>query len=602
MNELLAYLLKFSISLSLVTIFYSVFLRRLTFYNWNRWYLLLYPVACFFLPMLDIGWWMESEKADLTALKQLPALGSWKPVETVSDEGSIGFWPVVMLVVLVGSAAMGIRLLLQWLSFRRLSGKAVLVGGEDMKLYAVDETIIPFSFGRSVFVNPALHSEADLKDIILHEMVHVRQHHTADMMLGELLLVLNWFNPFAWSLRNAIRQNLEFIADRQVLTHGVDRREYQYLLVKVVGQRNFSMASHLNFSALKTRIMMMNKIRSTRIHLVKFAFVVPLAAILLLAFRKKQEAVPAAAFEPVLLRLVDDGLEPASEKTPEVLQGVYGQAATDTVPNATKTWTAGPTDKGYTYKVRESNGTGQVTILDKKKKIVKTMTLVEWENNQASLEKQYGELPPPPPPPPAPPAPPAPAVKSAPRAPAPPAPATSVSPVAPAAPIAPVAPAKNGTVTILDGAVKEEQNTRITASSFRIQGTVDGTSPLYFVDGKEWAQDDISLIDPNRIKAVNVLKGNSATSVYGERAKEGVILIETKKKDAQEPVTVIGYAKPSGNPPLYIVNGKEWTAEAFKKVKPENIESITVWKDKKAIEKYGEKGRNGVLVVELKKQ
>ena len=76
MNELLAYLLKFSISLSLVTIFYSVFLRRLTFYNWNRWYLLLYPVACLFLPMLDIGWWMESEKADLTALQQLPALDS----------------------------------------------------------------------------------------------------------------------------------------------------------------------------------------------------------------------------------------------------------------------------------------------------------------------------------------------------------------------------------------------------------------------------------------------------------------------------------------------------------------------------------------------
>lgn len=601
MNELLAYLLKFSISLSLVTIFYSVFLRRLTFYNWNRWYLLLYPVACLFLPMLDIGWWMESEKADLTALQQLPALGSWKPVETVSDEGSIGFWPVVMLVVLVGSVAMGIRLLLQWLSFRRLSSKAVLVGGEDLKVYAVDETIIPFSFGRSVFVNPALHSEADLKDIILHEMVHVRQHHTADMMLGELLLVLNWFNPFAWSLRNAIRQNLEFIADRQVLTHGVDRREYQYLLVKVVGQRNFSMASHLNFSALKTRIMMMNKIRSTRIHLVKFAFVVPLAAILLLAFRKKQEAVPAAAFEPVLLRLVDDGVEPASEKTPEVLQGVYGQAtATDTVPNATKTWTAGPTDKGYTYKVRESNGTGQVTILDKKKKIVKTMTLEEWENSQASLEKQYGELPPPPPPPPAPPAP---AVKSVPAAPPAPASAVPVVPTAPTAPIAPAAPAKSGISIAGDElVVKDDQTTRITGSAIRIQGTVDGASPLYFVDGKEWAEADVSLIDPNRIKAVNVLKGNSATSVYGERAKEGAILIETKIKDAQEPVTVIGFAKPSGNPPLYIVNGKEWTAEAFKKVKPENIESITVWKDKKAIEKYGEKGRNGVLVVELKKQ
>jgi TonB-dependent SusC/RagA subfamily outer membrane receptor len=294
------------------------------------------------------------------------------------------------------------------------------------------------------------------------------------------------------------------------------------------------------------------------------------------------------------MRLVDDGLEPANEKTPEVLQGVYGQAtATDTVPKATKTWTAGPTDKGYTYKVRENNGTGEVTILDKKKKIVKTMTLEEWENNQASLEKQYGELPPPPPPPPAPPAP---AATSAPAAP-------PVAPTAPTAPVAPAAPAKSGISIAGDElVVKDDQTTRITGTAIRIQGTADGASPLYFVDGKEWAESDVSLIDPNRIKAVNVLKGNSATSVYGERAKEGVILIETKIKDAREPVTVIGYAKPAGDPPLYIVNGKEWTAEAFKKVKPENIESITVWKDKKAIEKYGEKGRNGVLVVELKKQ
>lgn len=66
-------------------------------------------------------------------------------------------------------------------------------------------------------------------------MAHVRQRHTIDLAIGEMICVINWFNPFASLTRNAVRQNLEFIADQNVLTKGCDRTAYQYLLLKVIG-------------------------------------------------------------------------------------------------------------------------------------------------------------------------------------------------------------------------------------------------------------------------------------------------------------------------------------------------------------------------------
>ncbi|GAB2652371.1 hypothetical protein GCM10027036_01780 [Flavihumibacter cheonanensis] len=594
MNDMLLYLVKFTLSLSLVTIFYQLFLRKLTFYNWNRWYLLVYPLGCFMLPLLDIGWWLEADRVDLSALQQLPALGNWTPTSATVSSVNFNYWYLLNGILVSGSIIMAIRILIQYLSYRRLSKRAALLGGEDIKLYAVPEKIIPFSFGRSVYINPALHSEADLNDIIRHEMVHVRQHHTADMMLAEFLLVLNWFNPFAWILRHAIRQNLEFIADRQVLTHGVDRRQYQYLLVKVVGQRNFSMASHLNFSALKTRIVMMNKIRSARIHLLKFAFAVPLAAILLLAFRKKQELqeIPESVNSSALLRLVQD-------------EGQVAENRNDTVPSSKKSYLAGPTDKGYHIRITEKNGVGEVTILDQKKKKVKSMSLEEWNANKAQYEKQYGELPPPPPPPPAPPGP----AKASPVAPS--APVSPVAPAHPAVPAAPPVPVKQNLLVISEGdskvVVDEEQNATISGSRVKLNMPKDG-GPLYFVNGKEWTKEDVSLIDPNRIKAIHVLKNEQAVAKYGERGKEGVILIDTKSENVVvepgsklEPITVTGFAK-SESSPLYIVDGSEMSPDEFKKMKPESIESITVYKDKKAIERFGANGKNGVIVVTRKKQ
>jgi beta-lactamase regulating signal transducer with metallopeptidase domain len=96
-----------------------------------------------------------------------------------------------------------------------------------------------------------------------------------DILWGEWLCILNWYNPFAWMIRRSIRQNLEFIADNKVLENGIDKKQYQYLLLKVTGSPQFTIGASFNLSSLKKRIAMMNKIKSARVHLLRFLLLFP---------------------------------------------------------------------------------------------------------------------------------------------------------------------------------------------------------------------------------------------------------------------------------------------------------------------------------------
>ncbi len=176
---------------------------------------------------------------------------------------------------------------MRWLSLVRLRRKATLIGGDGVKIYQVDGPVIPFSFGNAIYINQHLHTEKEWEDIILHEYVHIRQRHTVDILIAELVCIVNWYNPFAWLIRYSIRQNLEFIADQQVLDKGVDRKGYQYHLLKVMGEPRYRLANNFNFSSLKKRIVMMNQMRSAKLHLLKLLFVLPLVTVVLVAFRDR---------------------------------------------------------------------------------------------------------------------------------------------------------------------------------------------------------------------------------------------------------------------------------------------------------------------------
>jgi hypothetical protein len=288
------YLLKCSISLSIVWIFYQLFLRRLTFYSLNRWYLLGYSAMAFFIPLIHLGPIAESDPARQPLIIQfIPTIGDYRIVADPDAGGRFTWngWNYGLALIALGAVFLLMRLAGRWLSLRRIRQQARLIENTTVRIYQVDEDIIPFSFGNAIYINQHLHTEKEWEEIILHEYVHIRQQHTADILLAELVCILNWYNPFAWLLRHSIRQNLEFIADHKVLENGFDKKNYQYHLLKVIGEPCYRLANNFNFSSLKKRIVMMNKIRSARLHLVKFLFILPLIAVLLLAFRDKYEGM-----------------------------------------------------------------------------------------------------------------------------------------------------------------------------------------------------------------------------------------------------------------------------------------------------------------------
>lgn len=417
---LLAYLLKLSLSLAVVFLFYRLVLQHLTFYTWNRWYLLGFTTLSFLIPLVDIStWWAGNRAASLPAMTQyIPQVEAFGEADLAQTGPAFSAWDGLLLVLLLGIGGLLLRTGVQVFSFLRIRQRAQLLSGLEVRIYQVDADILPFSFGRSVFLNRTLHREQDLPEIIRHELVHVQQGHTADIIWMELVCILNWYNPFAWLLRRQVRENLEFIADRQVLQTGIDKKHYQYLLLQVTGGPAFHLSNQFNFSPLKKRIMMMNKMPSTRSQLAWFLFLLPLVSVLLLAFRGTDiQAVPKEQQRPAqtqpLLNAYDDplpgrGME--AGKIGEAKNQIRQQGSQEKTAKTSNQATSSQEPKPDEFKLfmqrnpqvkgLQWNQEDQVIIRLKSGK-QETFDLQD-KASMAALEQKYGKLPPPPPPPPVP--------------------------------------------------------------------------------------------------------------------------------------------------------------------------------------------------------
>ncbi|QRR00222.1 M56 family metallopeptidase [Dyadobacter sandarakinus] len=301
------YLVKVSLGFVVVSLLYVLVLRRLTFYSWNRFYLLAASALCFFIPFFDVSPMLNrlDSYSGQEIVQQVPSVSRVlpnpvTPAMTMSETPHAQLrvapeqHPVDWLLIVwgVGVAAMLVRLMVRILSMARIMRRAQLAYHDGVRIYHLDQDISPFSFGKAVFYNPALHRDDDLPDIMLHELVHVRQHHTFDVIWGELLCMINWFNPLVWLLSYGMRQNLEYIADREVLESHPDSKAYQYLLLKTTLRADLSLANQFGYPSLKKRIAMMNRKRSPRLALVSFLLLLPLTALLLAAFRPELPTSP----------------------------------------------------------------------------------------------------------------------------------------------------------------------------------------------------------------------------------------------------------------------------------------------------------------------
>ncbi|MBW8684110.1 M56 family metallopeptidase [Chitinophaga rhizophila] len=264
---MLIYLLKANIALVLFYLAYYFGLRRLTFYTLNRFFLVGGILCAAVCPLIDPSLFIrEHHELNAVAISYIPDLSTLKqhPSEPfINTLLKYVFWSGVVI--------MSVRLMVQLFSLWGLHRQTNKTIYENESLRIMEKQANPFSFLRNIYINPSLHTPDELVAIIRHEKIHVQQWHSLDVLLGELNKIFYWFNPGAWLMSVAIRENLEFITDRSILRQGIDAKAYQYSLIKVSGiPYATAIANNFNFSHLKQRIMMMNKKRSSRYNLLRY--------------------------------------------------------------------------------------------------------------------------------------------------------------------------------------------------------------------------------------------------------------------------------------------------------------------------------------------
>lgn len=279
------YLLQINVGLILFYALYKLVCTRDTFFRSRRFILIVSLVLPFILPFIDVREWLESRDRmimlthfDYSAVLPEIVVGS-EAAETGNRVFVLSEW--IGYLYLAGVLVLLVRLAIQAFSLYCLIVRMPEKEINGVRVKCLNDPSGPFSFFGWIFLNPATVKEDELDEILTHEMAHVKQHHSVDILLAEMVSICCWMNPFAWLLKREVRLNLEFLADRKVMEAGFATKSYQYHLLGLAYNHKYGLSNNFNFSHLKQRIIMMNKKKSNAAGHIKYAlFVLPAFALL----------------------------------------------------------------------------------------------------------------------------------------------------------------------------------------------------------------------------------------------------------------------------------------------------------------------------------
>lgn len=283
------YSVKVAVCLALFYLFHKLLMSRDTFHTFNRFAILSMMLLSLVLPLVHLS--LDSEAGINRGTVVLEGLVA----QTVVDDGGNGVGEGMTLTqVLLATYVLGVVLfvgkaLLSVGSLLRLIRRARCVEVRNgIRIYTMQGDISPFSWFRYIIMSEKDWQE-NRREIVLHEMAHIRRCHSMDVALCNMMIVFQWYNPAAWLLKRELQTVHEYEADEAVLSAGVDATHYQMLLIrKAVGERLFLMANNLNHNSLKKRITMMKIKRTNPVQKAKIAFVLPLAAMTVAAFASQK--------------------------------------------------------------------------------------------------------------------------------------------------------------------------------------------------------------------------------------------------------------------------------------------------------------------------
>ena len=277
---MLTYLIKANVVLVVLFGFYQLISAGDTFFKWRRLSLLTIYVLSLLLPAIDPSV-LVNETAPLGNF--LPRMAYNLPEVTVQPTHATFDWQQLAVWLYTGVAlALLLRVLWQVVVVCRLAQRSERATLHGTAVCLLTGDYSPFSFFRWIFVNPVNKSPSQVKQILTHEQTHVAQWHSVDALLSQLFVAAFWFNPVAWLMRLQVRNNLEYLADRSVISGGTDKKAYQYHLLAVAYRTNVAtITNNFNVLPLKKRIKMMNKQTSNPLARFKYLLFVPLAVALL---------------------------------------------------------------------------------------------------------------------------------------------------------------------------------------------------------------------------------------------------------------------------------------------------------------------------------
>lgn len=284
-EEAFIYLIKVNIALVVFYLFYRLLFSRDTFFTFRRVSLLSLLLVAFLYPLVLISF--EEEQKAVIHQTVTRYAGNLLPELTVGGTAPAGEYRVADLLFYgygaVVIALLG-RIILQVISILRLVRAGRRTVCLSVPVIALPGDLAPFSFFKWIFVNPSRYETGDLQEILTHEQTHASQYHSLDVMISEILCAFFWINPAMWLLKTEIRRNLEFLADKRVVHAGFDRKAYQYHLLRLSHpSANTQITNSFNVTPLKKRIMMMNKQRTSKLGLLKYALLVPVLGMLVLS-------------------------------------------------------------------------------------------------------------------------------------------------------------------------------------------------------------------------------------------------------------------------------------------------------------------------------
>ena len=294
------YILSVALILTGCFIFYKAFLQKETFFPLNRFILLGCLALSFSIPFIPVPEQFSFRTPSSTLVQLMepsttakveettPAETVNQPIgnkanDTVASQPTSMFKDISLIKVLIwtywlGVIVFGINFIVQLLILIYRAYSSPVIKDGRYRIIELSGDQAPCSFGNNIFINPEKYDWETYSQIIIHEKIHIQQGHSYDIILAELAIVFQWFNPFAWLYRKAMEDNLEFLTDNELLAHSdVEPTSYKMSLVKVSAPHfPISLTTNYNQSILKKRLIMMNAKKSNVNSTWKYLCIVPL--------------------------------------------------------------------------------------------------------------------------------------------------------------------------------------------------------------------------------------------------------------------------------------------------------------------------------------